>query len=213
MQSTAIEKEVNISRRSRLLKRLFDLFCTVPGVIVLSPVFFIVSLIIKLTDNGPVFFKQERIGYRGKPFKMLKFRTMIVDAEKLGGQLTVGNDKRITKIGAILRRIKIDELPQLFNVLEGEMSLVGPRPEVPKYVQMYSDKQRLVLELVPGITDPASIKFRNESEILAMADDPEQVYVENIMPEKIRLNLEYARDASLISDLKTVLQTILKIFD
>lgn len=213
MQSTAIEKEVNISRRSRLLKRLFDLFCTVPGMIVLSPLFLIVSLIIKLTDNGPVFFKQERIGYRGKPFKMLKFRTMIVDAEKLGGQLTVGNDKRITKIGAILRRMKIDELPQLFNVLEGEMSLVGPRPEVPKYVQMYSDKQRLVLELVPGITDPASIKFRNESEILAMADDPEQVYVENIMPEKIRLNLEYARDASLISDIKTVLQTILKIFD
>jgi len=202
-----------LSPGPKTLKRIVDIILIIPGLIILSPVFLIIMLSIKITDKGPVFFRQERVGYRGKPFNILKFRTMVVGAEKMGGQLTVGNDKRITGIGSLLRKTKLDELPQLINILKGEMSLVGPRPEVPKYVSMYTDKQRIVLELMPGITDPASIQFRNESEILARADNPEDVYIKNIMPEKIRLNLEYARDASLITDMKIVLRTILKLFN
>lgn len=193
-------------------KRLFDLFWTIPGLLILSPFFLFVALLIKLDDGGPVYFRQERVGLGGKPFKIWKFRTMVVDAEKLGLQLTVGSDPRISEIGKYLRKFKLDELPQLFNVLAGEMSLVGPRPEVPKYTAMYSPAQRRVLDLVPGITDPASIKYKDENDVLAAASNPEKTYIEEIMPEKIRLNLEYSANAGVWNDFLIVLRTLVKIF-
>ncbi len=163
---------------------------------------------IKIEDSGPIFFIQERVGYRGKLFRMIKFRTMVRDADKVGTAITIGNDPRITRIGRWLRRFKLDEFPQLFNVLKGEMSFVGPRPEVPRYVAAYNDREREVLKLTPGITDPASIIYRNESEILSKFEDPEKQYIEKIMPDKIRINLEYARRANIISDIFVILQTL-----
>ncbi|MBE3550226.1 MAG: glycosyltransferase [Brockia lithotrophica] len=193
----------------RRSKRLFDLFWSALGLLLLFPVFLGIALAIKFDDGGPVFFRQRRIGYRGRPFAMWKFRTMVVDAEQKGGLLTVGRDPRVTRVGYWLRKTKLDELPQLWNVLKGEMSLVGPRPEVPQYVALYTEEQRRVLELVPGITDPASIRFRHENELLAQSPDPERTYVEVVMPEKIRLNLEYARRATVWSDFAVILQTFL----
>lgn len=192
----------------RWQKRVFDLFWTVPGLIILSPVFLCIALWIKLDDGGPIFFKQERVGQSGQLFRIWKFRTMVVDAEKHGRQLTVGRDPRITRAGYWLRKFKLDELPQLLNVLRGEMSLVGPRPEVPRYVALYTPEQRKVLDLVPGITDPASIRYRNESELLALSDNPEHTYITEIMPEKIRLNLAYAQQATVWRDFKVILQTL-----
>jgi lipopolysaccharide/colanic/teichoic acid biosynthesis glycosyltransferase len=193
------------------LKRAFDIVAALLGLIVLSPLFAIVALIIRLQDGSPIFFRQERIGRGGTPFRMWKFRTMVRHAEHLGAPLTVGRDPRITAIGHWLRKLKIDEFPQLINVLKGEMSLVGPRPEVAKYVVMYSPHQQRVLDLIPGITDPSSIRYRNESEFLATSPDPERTYVEIVMPDKIRINLEYAEGASAWSDVVVVLQTIMKI--
>lgn len=191
-----------------LAKRLFDFFWATLGLLLLWPLFLLVALLSKLEDRGPVFFRQERIGWRGQPFYMWKFRTMVVDAERYGPSITVGRDPRITRIGHWLRRSKIDELPQLMNVWLGEMSLVGPRPEVPVYVGMYSEEQRRVLDLRPGITDLASVKFRWESELLAASDDPNRTYVDEIMPEKIRINLSYAAKANLLRDFQVILMTL-----
>jgi lipopolysaccharide/colanic/teichoic acid biosynthesis glycosyltransferase len=196
----------------RLAKRLFDLAAATLGIILLSPLFLLLALLIKLDDRGPVFFRQVRVGYRGKPFRIWKFRSMVVNASKLGGALTVGRDPRITRVGYWLRKFKLDELPQLFNVFLGEMSFVGPRPEVAKYVALYTPEQRGVLELMPGITDLASIKYRNENEVLAKSPDPERTYIEEVMPEKIRINLEYARQASIGSDLMVILQTLVRLW-
>jgi lipopolysaccharide/colanic/teichoic acid biosynthesis glycosyltransferase len=192
-------------------KRLFDLCWTVFGLVLLAPWFLLFALLVWLDDHGPVFFRQERIGQEGKPFRMWKFRTMVVNAEALGKQITVGRDPRITRVGALLRKSKMDELPQLFNVLAGEMSLVGPRPEVPRYVREYTPEQRRVLALMPGITDPASIKYRDESEVLDAAPDPERTYLDEVMPEKIRLNLDYAAHATVWSDFGVILQTLARI--
>ncbi|MEN6356353.1 MAG: sugar transferase [Armatimonadota bacterium] len=192
-------------------KRLFDLCFTSAGLIVLWPVLLVTAIIIKLDDKGPVFFRQERIGLHGKPFGMWKFRTMVVDAEKIGMQLTVGKDTRITRAGRFLRKSKLDELPQLFNVFMGEMSLVGPRPEVKRYVELYSQQQRAVLDIPPGITDPASIRYRDESTVLAQASDPESAYINEVMPEKIRLNLDYALHSSVLSDFWIILKTLRRI--
>ena len=189
-------------------KRLFDVGATIAGLFVLWPVLLIVALLIKLDDGGSVFFRQERVGHAGRRFRVWKFRTMIPDAERRGGALTVGQDPRTTRVGRWLRRSKLDELPQLFNVLAGDMSLVGPRPEVPRYVARYSADQRRVLDLVPGITDPASIAYRRESELLARAPDPERYYVTAVMPDKIRINLTYAARATRWTDLKVVLGTL-----
>jgi lipopolysaccharide/colanic/teichoic acid biosynthesis glycosyltransferase len=196
----------------KLRKRIFDVFCTSLGLAILWPIFVVIAVLIKLDDRGPVFFRQERIGLNGKPFGMWKFRTMVTDAEKLGKQLTIGRDPRITRIGHLLRKSKLDELPQLVNVLVGEMSLVGPRPEVGHYVGLYTPEQQSVLELSPGITDPASICYRDEAEILAQASDPEATYINEIMPEKIRLNLEYAMQSSAVSDFMVIMQTLKRIF-
>ena len=192
----------------RVSKRFFDITFSFIGLILLFPFFVLIVLLIKLKDGNPIFFKQERVGYKGKPFYIWKFRTMIVNAEKSGRQITIGKDPRITAIGYYLRKFKLDELPQLFNVLKGEMSFVGPRPEVPKYVFLYNENQRQVLQLKPGITDIASIRYYNENDILAQAPNPDAIYREEIMPEKIRLNLEYAKNANLWTDFLVVLQTI-----
>jgi len=194
-----------------MIKRTFDVLCALIGIVLLCPVFLIIALWIKLDSPGPVFFKQSRIGQFGHEFRIYKFRTMVVEAEKLGKQITVGNDQRITRSGRFLREFKLDELPQLVNVLKGEMSLVGPRPEVPKYVGMYTFEQRQVLKVRPGITDPASIEFRNESELLATVSDPEATYIQEIMPKKLALNLQYVARPDLVSDIQIILHTLVRV--
>lgn len=190
------------------VKRLFDLLGVVLGLLVLAPLFAVIAVLIKMEDRGPVFFRQERVGYKGRPFFILKYRTMVRDAEKRGGQLTVGRDSRITRVGYWLRKTKLDELPQLMNVLLGEMTLVGPRPEMQRYVSLYTTEQRRVLDLMPGITDPASIKYRNESEMLGRSYNPELLYIEEIMPEKIRMNLQYAEKATVWCDMCLIISTL-----
>jgi len=189
-------------------KRTFDLVAAGIGLVLLAPLLLLIAVAIRIDSPGPVFFRQERIGRGGRPFRIHKFRTMYVGAEHNGGQLTVGGDPRITRVGRVLRRYKLDELPQLIDVVQGTMSLVGPRPEVPRYVALYDEAQRKVLLLTPGITDVASIAYRNENELLSASDDPEREYIERIMPDKIRLNLEYARSATLTSDIKVILRTL-----
>jgi lipopolysaccharide/colanic/teichoic acid biosynthesis glycosyltransferase len=193
-------------------KRTLDLVGAGAGVVLLSPVFLVVALLVKAEGGGPVFFRQERVGYRGRPFRIWKFRTMVPGAEARGLPLTVGRDVRVTRLGAWLRRLKLDELPQLFNVLVGDMTLVGPRPEVPRYVASYGLEQRRVLELVPGVTDEASLRYLDESAMLAAAADPEQMYVSEIIPEKIRLNLAYAAHATVWTDLRVILSTLRRLF-
>lgn len=190
------------------MKRFLDIAFSLAGLIVLSPVFAVIAVVIKFGSEGPVIFRQSRVGRLGKDFELLKFRTMSVNADS-GGLLTVGNrDPRITGAGYYLRKYKLDELPQLVNVLKGEMSFVGPRPEVRKYVEMYNDDQKKVLSVRPGITDEASILYRNENEILSNRDDPEAYYIEHIMPDKIRINLEYIQRRSVFKDIKVILSTI-----
>lgn len=193
------------------VKRIFDFVTAFWGLLLLAPLFTILAAAIKLDDGGPVFFRHERVGRGGKPFGMYKFRSMRVDASKIGGPLTVGGDPRITRVGRWLRKSKLDELPQLWNVLRGEMSLVGPRPEVSKYVALYTPEQRAVLRVTPGITDPGSIRFRDEEQLLAQAPDPERAYIETIMPEKIRLNLEYAARATFWRDIGVIFATLARI--
>jgi lipopolysaccharide/colanic/teichoic acid biosynthesis glycosyltransferase len=189
-------------------KRVFDVTGALVGLAVLWPLLAVIALVVKASDGGAVFFPQERVGYRGRRFRVWKFRTMAPQAQNSGIPLTVAGDARITKSGRWLRRLKLDELPQLLNVLAGEMSLVGPRPEVPRYVGLYTPEQRRVLELVPGVTDVSSIAYRRENELLAEASDPERTYVEHILPEKIRLSLEYAVGANVWTDFLVILRTI-----
>lgn len=192
-------------------KRVLDLVTGCAGLLILAPVLAAIAVLIKVGDGGPVLFRQSRVGRAGRPFEMFKFRTMRARAEH-DGLLTVGNDPRVTSIGRMLRKYKLDELPQLWNVVRGDMSLVGPRPEVPSFVALYTPEQRRVLDLTPGITDPASIRFTHESELLERAVDPERAYVHVIMPEKIRMNLEYAEKSNLRSDIGQILMTFLRIF-
>ena len=197
---------------NKFFKRFFDILVSLIGIIILGIFLIIISIIIKCTSEGPVFFKQIRVGQSGKEFKIFKFRTMVVNAESLGTQITIGKDKRITKIGHFLRKYKIDELPQLFNVFIGEMSFVGPRPEVPKYVAMYNETQRKVLSVRPGITDLASIRYRNENEILGRAkntDEAEDMYINEIMPDKLKLNLEYIEKSNVFYDIYIIFKTII----
>ncbi len=196
-----------------IAKRLFDLVFVIPGLIVLSPVFVIISLLIKLKDGGKVLFKQTRVGKNGKHFKVLKFRTMVINAEQLGDKVTTGNDPRITPVGAVLRKYKFDELPQLFNVLKGEMSLVGPRPEVPEYVEFYPEEtKKIVLSVQPGITDIASIKFVNENELLTDSKDPVADYKNKVLPIKLAYNVDYVNERSLWMDFSLILKTVAAIF-
>jgi len=195
------------------IKRVFDIICALCGLIVLSPVLFLIIVLIKLTSAGPVFFRQTRVGQYEKLFQIHKFRTMIVNAEASGLKITVGRDSRITPIGHFLRKTKLDELPQLIDVLMGTMSLVGPRPEVPEYVQYYTnDVKAIVLSVRPGITDWASIKMIDENDILAGASDPQQAYIQQILPEKLAYAVRYVQTRSLKLDVYLILLTISKIF-
>jgi lipopolysaccharide/colanic/teichoic acid biosynthesis glycosyltransferase len=178
------------------------------GLLLLSPLLVAVALLVRLTSPGPVFFRQERMGRGFRPFRIYKFRSMVEDAPRTGSSVTFGADPRITSVGRFLRATKIDELPQLINVLLGDMSLVGPRPEVPKYVEMFRADYEAILRVRPGITDLASIKYRNEAELLGRAEDPEKEYVAHVLPEKIRLAKEYVQDPSLWLDLMIILKTI-----
>jgi lipopolysaccharide/colanic/teichoic acid biosynthesis glycosyltransferase len=194
-----------------MAKRSFDLVLSFLGLLFLSPVLLLVAMAVTLGDGGPVFYRQERVGQGGRTFRIWKFRTMRVDADKLGPRITKDGDVRVTAAGRFLRKWKLDELPQLVNVLCGEMSLVGPRPEVPRYVALYSDRQRRVLTLRPGITDLATLEFRNEEELLAKAEDPERFYREHCIPRKVELNLQYAARASLLADLRLIYATVIAI--
>ncbi len=198
--------------RRRIAKRAFDLTCATIGLCLVSPILLLISVCSKLADGGPVFYVSERIGRGGQPFRFWKFRTMVVGADQKGRAITVGGDRRITPIGHWLRKLKLDELPQLINVIRGEMSLVGPRPEVPKYVSQYTEQQRQILEIIPGITDPSSLKYRDENDLLAASADPEETYLNKIMPDKIQLSLDYAKSATVGSDLLVIVQTMLAVF-
>jgi lipopolysaccharide/colanic/teichoic acid biosynthesis glycosyltransferase len=189
-------------------KRVLDCIFSATGLLVLLPLFAMVALSIKLTSRGPVFYRQMRVGKDGHPFHIVKFRSMNGVASKMSPGITVSGDKRITRLGMILRRYKIDELPQIWNVLRGDMSLVGPRPELPKYVEVYSPEQKLVLCVRPGITDLASLAYRHEEEILSRHEDPEQVYRMEILPDKLAQNLGYIRNISFRTDLRIIFATI-----
>ena len=194
-----------------MLKRLMDVVISGCALLVLWPLLLLIALAIKIDDPGPVFYRQVRVGRNGKEFRIFKFRTMVVDADKKGLSITVGRDSRITRVGAFLRKTKLDELAQLLNVLCGQMSFVGPRPEVPRYVELYTPYQRQVLLVRPGITDYASIAYRNENDLLAGADDPEKMYIETIMPDKIELNMKYLREISPLADLRLILKTVIAV--
>ena len=189
-------------------KRIFDLFFSTCGLAVLSPLFLLVAWFIRRDSAGPVFFRQVRVGKEGKLFRIFKFRTMVCDAEQNGMQITVAQDCRVTRIGTVLRKYKIDELPQLINVVLGDMSLVGPRPEVPRYVEKWpADVRAEILSVQPGITDFASIEFKDENALLSSAADPEKVYLEQILPVKIAYYLKYVRERSLWLDFVLILRT------
>lgn len=191
-----------------MLKRLFDIIFSFFGLILTTSFLGLISLIIKLDSPGPVFYRGVRIGRFGKPFRMFKFRTMVVNADKIGGPSTSDDDPRLTKIGKFLRKYKLDELPQLINVLKGEMSFVGPRPEVPFYVNMFTEEEKKILTVKPGITDWASLFNPDEGAVLAGSADAEKVYMEKIRPRKIQRQLKYVKEHSLPKDLKIVLLTL-----
>ena len=191
--------------------RFFDFILSLVGLVVLAPIFIVLAIWIKIDSKGPVFYKQVRVGQNGIDFGLFKFRSMVVDADKKGLITVGGRDPRITRSGYFIRKYKLDELPQLINVLVGDMSLVGPRPEVRKYVELYDDDQNKVLSVKPGITDYASIEYMDENEILGKSTDPEKTYIEEIMPEKIKHNMKYIKNRSLIEYFKIIFLTVLKI--
>ena len=194
------------------MKRLVDILAAVIGLCLLTPLLVIISLLILAAMGWPPFYRQVRVGRDGVPFRIIKSRTMVRDADRKGLALTTGGDPRITALGRFLRKTKLDELPQLLNVLLGHMSLVGPRPEVPQYVRMYNPEQRKVLSFRPGLTDPASIVYRDEEKVLARFEDAESAYVQVIMPAKLRLNLAYMEKATLATDLALIFKTLGKLF-
>lgn len=194
-----------------MLKRGFDIVMSVVGLLCLSPLFVLIAVWIVLDSRGGVFYKQQRVGLNNRDFALYKFRSMRPQADK-GSLITIGGrDPRITRSGYYIRKFKLDELPQLINVLKGDMSIVGPRPEVRRYVDMYTAEQMQVLSVRPGITDLASIKYRNENELLETVSDPEEYYVKTIMPDKLAINLQYVRRQSFVSDLGIILRTLLAV--
>ena len=193
------------------MKRLFDIFFSALGIIICMPFFIIAAILVKLDSSGPVFFTQERIGKDFKPFKIYKFRTMKKAGEQDGPKITIKGDNRITGTGRLLRKYKIDELPQLFNVLKGDMSFVGPRPEISEYVNLFKTAYEKLLSIRPGITDPASICYSNEEILLSGSDNWEENYRKIVLPEKIKLSLHYVDNHNIITDLRLIVKTILKI--
>jgi lipopolysaccharide/colanic/teichoic acid biosynthesis glycosyltransferase len=195
------------------MKRALDVVVAVVGLMLLSPILLLVCVLVKVDSRGPVFFRQERIGRGFKPFRIYKFRSMVQDAPQMGSLITCGDDPRITRIGKFLRKTKIDELPQLINVLKGEMSLVGPRPEIRQYVELFRQDYQEILKVRPGITDIASLKYRDESKLLGSLAKPSEEYVTRILPDKIRLGKEYVSRCSVVFDITLVFKTMLKLFD
>ena len=194
-----------------MMKRTFDLVAALLGVVGLAPLFVLIACLIKFDSDGPVFFLQERVGKGFRRFRIFKFRTMVTDAQK-GALITCGDDPRITRVGRFLRKTKLDELPQLINVIKGDMSIVGPRPEVPTYVEAFHCDFDEILTVRPGITDVASLHFRDEAAILGAFQNPEQMYLTSILPAKIRLSKEYVRRSSLLSDVQVILDTLAALF-
>jgi len=196
-----------------MLKRLFDIILSFIGLVMASPLLLVIAVLIKLECPGPVFYRGQRVGRGGKIFRIFKFRSMVENAEELGGPSTAGDDPRLTKIGKFMKKFQLDELPQLINVLIGEMSLVGPRPDVKMYVDMMSEEERKVIFSVkPGMTDTASLWNFHEGDILRGSPDPEKTYMKKIRPEKIRLQVEYVKNRSFLLDLKIIIKTVLKVF-
>jgi len=194
------------------MKRLFDFIVALCGLVILSPLLIVLSLLVLITMGWPVFYRQERVGRGGRTFKIIKFRSMKKNADRIGPAFTAGGDPRVTPVGRFLRKYKLDELPQLFNVVIGDMAIVGPRPEVPEFVALYDDEQRRVLSVRPGLTDMASIVYRDEEKVLARYEDARTAYVEKIMPAKLRLNLAYLEKAGFGADLSLIFKTLQKIF-
>ncbi|MFA5781803.1 MAG: sugar transferase [Bacteroidales bacterium] len=190
------------------MKRLFDIIFSFVGLAIFSPFILIISLIIKLNDSGPIFYMASRVGLNGKLFRMFKFRTMVVNADKIGASSTTNSDPRITGIGGFLRKYKLDEIPQLINVFTGEMSIVGPRPEVKYFTDMFTEEEKAILSVKPGITDWASVWNSDEGKILEGADDPDKAYMKLIWPEKKRLQLKYVNDHSFFTDIKIIFLTL-----
>lgn len=196
-----------------MIKRIFDITLSVTGLIIVSPILLIIAILIKIDSKGPVFYRQVRVGRHNQDFKIFKFRTMHINADKMG-LLTLGDrDPRVTKVGYILRKYKLDELPQLLNIVTNDMSFVGPRPEVRKYVNYYTEEDLKILDVKPGITDYASIAYRDEAEILKRYENSEEAYINFILPNKIKLNRKYIEEASLLTDFKIICKTILIIFN
>ncbi|HTL81868.1 MAG TPA: sugar transferase [Bacteroidia bacterium] len=189
-----------------------DIIASLLGLVILSPFLFIISILVLVSSPGGIFYGQIRVGKNGKDFRLWKFRSMRPDSDKKGLLTVGGRDPRVTRVGYFLRRYKLDELPQLWNVFVGNMSLVGPRPEVRKYVDLYTPEQKKVLEVKPGITDYASIEYSNENELLAKSSDPEKTYIEEVMPAKLRLNMKYISEKSFWTDVKIIFKTVEKIF-
>lgn len=211
LKSEEVKKyyDVIIQKRISLaLKRAFDILVSLLLLIILLPLFIIISIVIKVDSEGPVFFKQERVTEYGRIFKIFKFRTMVSDADKLGSQVTVKDDCRITRSGKLFRKIRIDELPQLINILIGDMSFVGTRPEVLKYVELYTDKMKSTLLMKAGVTSLASIKFKDEEKLLQSSDNVDKSYIENILPKKMEYNLEYIKEFNFFYDIKLILMTV-----
>lgn len=211
MQNDAVREYYDILAKrtsSLVIKRLFDIVVSAIMLIVVSPVLLILAVWIKLDSQGPVFFRQARITQYGRVFRIFKFRTMVNNADKIGSQVTIGNDRRITKVGAKIRKLRLDELPQLINVLLGDMSFVGTRPEVKKYVDAYTEEMNATLLLPAGITSEASIRYKDEDELLAGADDVDKVYVEQVLPGKMKYNLEAVKKFSFVGEIATMFRTV-----
>lgn len=215
MRTDAVKEYYDILSKktvSLALKRIFDVAVSFLMLIILCPVMLVIAVMIKLDSKGPVFFRQERITRYGRVFRIYKFRTMVDRADKMGSLVTVENDNRITRVGKMLRKIRLDELPQLINVLNGDMTFVGTRPEVKRYVDAYTDEMNATLLLPAGITSQASIKYKDEDELLAGADDVDKVYIEQVLPGKMRYNLESVRNFCFVSELVTMVQTVIAVF-
>jgi lipopolysaccharide/colanic/teichoic acid biosynthesis glycosyltransferase len=205
-------EELHARRGTLVMKRFFDIVVSFTALVVLSPFFLLLAIAVKIDSPGPVFYRQERVGRYNKDFKIFKFRTMVKDADKIGLPLTTGRDPRITRVGSLIRKLRLDEFSQLLNVLGGSMSLVGPRPEVRRYVDAYTREYMATLLIRPGITAPSSIAFKDEDKLLNGSGDPEKVYVEKILPPKMKLNLKYMREMSIWNDLRVIFQTVAAVF-
>ncbi len=214
MQNDSVKKYYDIlskKKASIFVKRLFDIFVSFVLLLIIWPILLILALIIKIDSKGPVFFRQERVTQYGRRFRIFKFRTMVDNADKMGSLVTTKNDKRVTRVGALIRKTRIDELPQLFNIFLGDMTLVGTRPEVVKYVDRYTDEMKATLLLPAGVTSEASICYKDEEKLLENAENADETYVNEILPEKMKYNLSAIDDFSFFSDIKTMFRTVIAV--